>query len=253
MSWRLAAVVALLAGLAVPARAAGPAVVVSVAASLSDVLARVDGAWTAAGEAPLRMNAGGSNALARQIVEGAAVDVFISADDRQMDVVERAGRLVPGTRVPLLRNHLVVVAGAGAAVKPDSAAALASPAVRRVAMGQPESVPAGVYGKAWLESLGLWAAVQPKVVPLPTVRAALAAAREGRVDAAIVYDTDARSEPAVVTTLTVDGASAPAIVYPVAVVRGGHEADARRFVAFLRGPAARRLFDAAGFAAVPGA
>jgi molybdate transport system substrate-binding protein len=221
--------------------------VVSVAASLTDVMAALAKNWEETGQGPVRVNAAGSQTLARQIVEGARVDLFLSADEAQMDAVARAGRLVAGTRVALLDNRLVVVVARDARVRPAGAADLAGTAVRRLAMGQPDSVPAGVYGRRWLERAGVWAAVQPKVVPLPTVRAALAAAREGRVDAAVVYATDARTSPDVQVAFTVPEHDAPAIVYPAAVIAGGREADARRFLRYLQGGFARQAFEAAGF------
>jgi molybdate transport system substrate-binding protein len=115
-------------------------------------------------------------------------------------------------------------------------------------MGQPDSVPAGVYARRWLERAGVWARVQPKVVPLPTVRAALAAAREGRADAAIVYATDARTSPQVQVAFAVPESEAPSVVYPAAVVAGGREADGRRFLRYLQSGFARKVFADAGFA-----
>ncbi len=196
----------------------------------------------------VRLNSGGSNVLARQIVEGARVDVFVSADEGQMDVVERAGRVVPGSRVRLLSNTLaVIVSRDAAALTAPFPGALATKGIGRVAIGQPESVPAGVYTRQWLESVGLWAAVRPKVVPLPTVRAALAAVREGRADAGVVYGTDARTTPDVVVVHRVPEAEAPPIVYPAAAIAGGSEADARRFIDDLFGAEARAVFEGAGF------
>ena len=231
-----------------PVLGAPPApLVVSVASSLTDVMATLAKNWEDTGNGPVRVNAAGSQTLARQIVEGAGVDVFLSADEAQMDAVARAGRIVADSRVTLLTNQLVVVVASDAGVAPASAADLAGAEVRRVAMGQPDSVPAGVYGRQWLERAGVWTRVRPKVVPLPTVRGALAAAREGRADAAIVYATDARTAPDVRVSFVVPEAEAPAVVYPAAIVAGGREADARRFLRYLQGRFARQVFEAAGF------
>jgi molybdate transport system substrate-binding protein len=98
-----------------------------------------------------------------------------------------------------------------------------------------------------LEKIGLWASVQPKVVPMSSVRAALAAVREGRADAAIVYATDARTTSDVRVVYTVPAAEAPSIAYPAALVRGPREAEAGRFLTYLQSPEARRIFEAAGF------
>jgi molybdate transport system substrate-binding protein len=221
--------------------------VVSVASSLTEVMGALAKNWEELGNGRVRINAAGSQTLARQIVEGARVDLFLSADAAQMDTVASAGRLVADSRVPLLTNRLVVVVARDARTRPATAADLAAAAVRRVAMGQPDSVPAGVYGRQWLERAGVWARVAPKVVPLPTVRAAFAAAREGRVDAAIVYATDARTSADVAVAFAVPEGEAPAVIYPAAVVAGGREAEARRFLRYLQGAFARQVFAAAGF------
>jgi molybdate transport system substrate-binding protein len=221
--------------------------VVSVAASLADVMSELARRHEQATGQAVRLNVAGSNFIARQIVEGARVDAFISADDAQMDVAEKAGRLVPGTRVPLLTNQLVVVGRPGGTLRVTGASVLATPAVGRVALGNPESVPAGVYARQWLERQAVWRDVSPKVVPAMTVRAALAAARAGRVDAAIVYATDAATEPLMPVLYRVPTADAPAIAYPVAVVRGANEAAARAFVTYLQSVEAGAVFRAAGF------
>ncbi len=233
-----------------PARAQPPPLIVSVAASLSDVMSELARRHEAATGQAVRLNVGGSNFVARQIVEGARADVFLSADEAQMDVVESAGRLVPGSRVDLLTNQLVVVGRPGGALTSGDPATLASARVGRIALGNPESVPAGIYARRWLETRGVWAAVSPKVVPTLSVRAALSAARAGRVDAAVVYATDARTEPAVPVIFAVPVAEAPPIVYPAAVVDGPNREAAGRFVAYLRSADARAVFEAGGFGVV---
>jgi molybdate transport system substrate-binding protein len=221
--------------------------VVSAAASLADVMTELAALYRDEAQVALRVNTGGSNTLARQIVEGARVDVFLSADGAQMDIVESAGRLVPGSRADLLTNALVVVAPAERSSELRTTRDLTSPEVRRVAMGNPQSVPAGVYGRRWLERVGIWPLVEPKVVPLPTVRAALSAVEEGRVDAGIVYATDARAATSARVVITAPQGEAPAIVYPVAAIRGDREQAAGRLLAWLHGDRAARVFVRAGF------
>ncbi len=228
-------------------RSQAPPLVVSVAASLSDVMSELARRHEQATGQAVRLNVAGSNFIARQIIEGASADAFVSADERQMDAVERAGRLVPGTRADLLTNRLVVVGRPGSPLRAGDPATLASGQVRRVALGNPESVPAGVYARRWLEAAGVWAAVAPKVVPTMSVRAALAAVRAGRVDAAVVYATDAATETSVPVLFRVDPRDAPPIVYPVAVVQGPRQQAAGRFVAYLRSPDAGVVFTNAGF------
>lgn len=220
---------------------------VAAAGSLSGLAPDLTRAFHDASGRDVRFTFGGSNTLARQIVEGARVDVFISADVRQMDLVERAGRIVAGTRVNVVGNQLVIVVptlSRHAWTGPDD---LGSTVVSRLAMGDPDGVPVGVYGRRWLEAARLWSAVASKVIPLPSSPAVLAAVREGRAQAGIVYATDARAERAVRIAHVVDPADAPEILYPAAAIAGGREPDARLFLAFLRSAAAVHLFEAAGF------
>ena len=255
MSLLLVAVLTAVASLSAVAEGQRPRPVhsdlrVASAASLSVVAPQLTQQFHDATGIDVRLNFAGSNTLARQIVEGARVDVFISADANQMDLVEQAGRLVPGTRIDVLSNQLVIIVPlAGRPVTwPDH---LASADVRRIAMGDPAAVPAGVYGRRWLETVRLWRNVETKVVPLPSSQAALAAVREGRAQAGIVYATDARNQQGVHVGHVVLEADAPPILYPAAAIRGGREAEARRFVDFLRSAAAWRVFEAAGFRQVP--
>ncbi len=230
-----------------PVAAQPPGLVVSVAASLQPALAEIAGRYRAATGVSVSLNTGGSNTLARQIVAGARAAVFISADETQMDVVEKAGRIVAGTRTRLVTNELAVVAPIDRAA-PASLAELFQGRVARLAMGETASVPAGVYGRRWLEHEGAWARLQPKVIPFPTVRAVLAAVEAGRVDAGIVYATDAR-EAAVrlVGRVPAKEHAYLNIVQPAAVIAGPDEAEGRRFLQFLQGPAAQAVFARRGF------
>jgi molybdate transport system substrate-binding protein len=236
----------LVAAASMPVAAQPAGLVVSVATSVYDALDEIAGLYRAATGVSVALNAGGSNTLARQIVEGAKAGLFLSADDAQMDVVEKAGRVVAGTRTRLLTNELAVVA-------PQSETAMTlgrviEGRVARLAMGEPGAVPAGVYGRRWLEHEGAWPRVQSKVVPFPTVRAVLSAVENGRVDAGIVYRTDARTS-AVRVIAHVSRKDHPYldITYPAAVIVGPSEAAAKRFLEFLKGPAARAVFDRRGF------
>ena len=249
---RLAIGATLLVALSTPVAAQPPGLVVSVAASLRDALDEIAGMYRAATGVAVALNPGGSNTLARQIVEGAKVGLFLSADEIQMDVVEKADRIVPGTRVRLLTNDLAVIVPAGSR-RTLAAAELAGPSVRRVAMGETSSVPAGVYGRMWLEGQGLWSAVAPKVVPFPTVRGVVAAVEAGRVDAGIVYLTDTIGRPALGVPIIVPSTANPAlaITYSAAVVRGPEQEAAARFLQFVRSPPAREVFERRRFGLAP--
>ena len=231
-----------LAAISTPATAQPPGLVVSVAASMNDALAEIAGLYRAATGVAVALNTGGSNTLARQIVEGARVGVFISADDIQMNVVEKAGRLAPGTRTPLLTNELAIIVPDDPRRSVTIEHVLAG-RVDRLAMGEPNAVPAGVYGRRYFERQGTWARVQQTVVPFPTVRAVLAAVEAGRVDAGVVYRTDAMTARVRVIARVTD----LGIVQPAAVIAGAEEAAGRRFLAFLKGPQARAVFAKHGF------
>lgn len=222
------------------------------AASLADALTEIAPQFNQASGHQLRLNFGGSGLLARQIREGAPVDVFLSADQVRVDQLEQAGLVLAGTRRVLLSNQLVLVGperGDGALTGFDR---LADSAVRRVAIGEPATVPVGAYALAYLEKLGLWSVVAPKVVPCENVRAVLAAVASGNVDAGIVYRTDASLEPRVRVVALVPVEDGPAIVYPAVVLAtAAHAEAARALLDFLAGDAAQTVFFRHGFLPAP--
>jgi len=235
-----------LAALSTPVAAQPPGLVVSVAASVNDALDEIARLYRAATGVTVAVNAGGSNTLARQIIEGAKAGLFLSADDIQMDNVEKAGRIVPGTRTRLLTNELAIIAA------PETSdmtlARVLEGRIARLAMGEPGAVPAGVYGRKFLEHEGAWSRLESKVVPFPTVRAVLSAVEAGRVDAGIVYRTDAmQSRVKVIASVPAKTHPYLDITYPAAVIRGSSEVEANRFLEFLKGPQARAVFDRRGF------
>ncbi len=179
-------------------RADAAPIVVSAAASLTDALQEIAAGWKKASGDTVTLNFGASNVLARQIVAGAPVDLFISADEAQLGLVEHAELLVPGSRVDLLGNELVIAVPADRPTPVTSPRGLALPAVRRIAVGDPAAVPAGVYARRFLEAQGLWASLQDKIVPTGTVRLALAA-----VDGGGDRDSHARASRAASTAATI--------------------------------------------------
>jgi molybdate transport system substrate-binding protein len=224
------------------------ALTVSAAVSLSDVLEQIVAAYGRSGGGGVRLNLGPSNVLARQLVSGAPVDVFISADEEQMDVADRAGAIAAGTRVDLLGNQLAIVAAADQVSRLSNPRMLADPAVRKLAIADPAAVPAGVYARRYLERMGLWSAVSRKVVPTASARAALASVDNGAADAGIVYVTDAAAAKAARLAFVVPAADGPRIVYPVAIVAASRRKhEAARFVAFLRSAEAAAIFRRRGF------
>jgi molybdate transport system substrate-binding protein len=228
---------------------AEPTVVVSAASSLAGVLEDVARRYESRHGEGVALNAGASNTLARQIRAGARVDVFVSADEAQMDAV--AELLVPGSRARLLSNQLAIAVPSDRGHHIRSARDLLAAGVRRVAIGDPGAVPVGVYAKVYLQRLGLWTSLLPKTVPVGSARLALSAVEQGAVDAAIVYRTDLAGSRRTRLAYLVPLADGPAITYPAAAVRGGpNPAGAARFLRFLRDPEATAVFARAGFGPV---
>lgn len=223
-------------------------VLVFAAASLTDALGEIGRSWKGPEGARVVFNFGGSSLLARQIREGAPADLFLSADEIQMDRLENAGLIVPGTRKSVLSNTLVVVAPADGRTKISFEGDLAGASVRRIALAEPSSVPVGVYSKRLFESAGIWAAIAPKVIPTENVRAALAAVESGNVDAGVVYRTDALISRRVKIAFEVPASRGPAISYPFALVKNApNERAARAFLEHLASREARAVFAKHGF------
>lgn len=226
-------------------------ILVSAAISLTDALGEVASAFERATGIGVDVNVGASSSLARQIIEGAPVDLFLSADEAQMDRVERAGRLVPGSRIDVLSNQLVVVTPADRAGDVTSVHDLQRETVRRVAIADPAAVPAGVYAREYLERVGLWVALQPKLIPTPHVRGVLAVVETGDVDAGFVYRTDAATAGRARIAFDVPADQTSPIRYPMAIGRATRDLDAaRRFAAFLLGSAAADIFRRLGFVVI---
>lgn len=221
-------------------------VLVFAAASLRNALD--DAARGYPGPAPA-ISYAGSSSLAKQIERGAPASIFISADRDWMSYLERRGLLEPGTRRDLLGNRLVLIAPLGSTLKLEIAPGM--PLARalgggRLALGDPYHVPAGMYARAALESLGVWDSVKAHVAATENVRIALALVARGEAPLGIVYETDAREEPGVRVLGRFDASLHPPIVYPIALVKGAVP-DARAFEAYLRGARARAVFSKHGF------
>ena len=194
---------------------------------------------------------GASNALAKQIEAGAPADVFLSADVDWLDYLDQRNLIRGSTRVSLLRNRLVLIAPA------DSRAALriapgfelpAALGTGRLAMANPDSVPAGKYGRDALRALGVWPGIESRVARSENVRAALVLVARGEAPFGIVYATDAAAEPKVRIVDTFPEDTHAPIVYPVAIVATSRSPYAQRFVESLASPAARTVWLRHGFA-----
>ena len=228
---------------AVPARA--EEVLVFAAASLTDVLKELGGSFATRTGDRVTFSFGASSDLARQIKAGAPADAFFSADVAQMDQVEQAGLVEAGERRNVLSNTLVVVVPTAAKTAITEPADLAK--LGTLALANPESVPAGVYARTWLQSLGLWDRVKEKVVPTLDVRAALAAVQSEHADAAIVYATDAALSRDTRVAYRVPRESGPKIVYVLAPVKASTKTGTRAFTRFLSSSEAAPVYERFGF------
>ena len=225
---------------------------VSAAASLADALKEIDRAFEQATGTGVRLNLGASSLLARQIEAGAPADVFFSADEARMDGLEKKGLIDPTTREAQLSNTLVVVVPADSTLALTSMKDLTAAAVRRIATGDPRAVPAGVYAKEHLQKIGVWKAVESRIVAMENVRAALAAVGSGNAEAGIVYKTDAAISKQVKIACEVPAGEGPRIVYPMAMVKAaGNVSGARAYLEFLDSAAAKKTFGKFGFVVLP--
>ncbi len=231
------------------ARAEEP-VIVFAAASLKNALDEAAGGFRAAGGAELKVSYGGSYALARQIVAGAPADIFAAADEESMNEAAKAGAIKPETRFDLLGNRLVVIAPKQSSI---DALAFTSQAFSeaigsgRLATGEVNSVPVGLYAKAALQSLGLWSVVEPHLAMTDNVRAALAFVARGEAPLGIVYATDADADASVKIVATFPEDSHAPILYPFALTASSHNGAADKFLTYLKSPAGRAIFERQGF------
>jgi len=234
-----------------PSGAESAPVVVFAAASLKNALDEIAAGWTAKSGVAVKTSYAASSALAKQIEEGAPADLFIAADLDWMDYVEKKNLVKVGTRDNLLGNSIVLVASkdwAKGAVKIEPNFPLASLlGDGRLAMANIAAVPAGKYGKAALDKLGVWNSVANKLAEAENVRAALALVARGEAPLGIVYRTDAAAEPGVTIVGTFPEDSHPPIVYPLALLMNSETAYAVEFLHYLAGPEARAVFEKNGF------
>jgi molybdate transport system substrate-binding protein len=220
------------------------------AVSLTEALEEIAGGYEKTTGDEVVFHFGASSMLARQIEQGAPADLFLSADEARMDALAKQDLVVGSTRASVLSNTLVVVVPKQGGMNLASPAQLAN--VRSIALAEPSSVPAGVYARAWLQKIGLWERLRPRVIPTDNVRAALAAVESGNVDAAIVYKTDARISKRTRVAFEVPRAQGPAISYPFAMLRDAENRKAAmRLLAYLKSKAAMSIFAKHGFITTP--
>ena len=252
----LAAIASLLIGAAPAITRAAPSVTVFAAASLKNALDDVVQAYRTSTGAEVKVSYAASSAIARQIEAGAPADVFISADADWMDDLAKKGLIVAASRRDLLTNHLALVAPAASSlrlsIRKGMPLAAALGADGRLALAGPD-VPAGRYGQAALESLGVWPSVRDRLARGENVRATLAFVARGETPLGVVYDTDARVEPKVRIVGLFPDTSHPRIVYPAALVARASGRGGASFLAFATSAKASAIFRHYGFVVLAGA
>jgi len=229
--------------------AAADTVTVFAAASLKDALDENVKAYQAKAKDRVVVSYAASSALARQIEAGAPADIFMSADLDWMDYLEQRRLIKSDTRRNLLRNRLALIAPADSKVSVSIAQGFPLAKLLgngRLAMANPEAVPAGKYGRASLEALGVWNDVQGKLASVENVRAALVLVSRGEAPLGIVYKTDATAEPKVRVVGLFPENTHPPIIYPVAITATGSP-PAETFLNWLNRAEARTIFQKHGF------
>lgn len=228
--------------------------VVFAAASLKNALDAIAIKWKAASGNSVTFSYAASGPLAKQIENGAPCDIFAAADLKWMDYAADKKLIKPETRKNLLGNTLVLIAQKDSDLQLKIAKGFELARIigdGRIAMGDPNFVPAGTYAKAALTSLGVWTGIAPKVAGAENVRAALAYVARGEAKLGIVYRTDAAAEPKVKVVDTFPAGTHPPIVYPFAVTASSSNRAASEFLAYLATPAAAQVFEAEGFTVLP--
>ncbi|MDQ0134602.1 molybdate transport system substrate-binding protein [Neorhizobium galegae] len=254
-SWIRLAVTSVAAAFVSLASFAAPAgaqekVTVFAAASMKNALDNANKGWAAQGGREVIVSYAASSALAKQIESGAPADIFISADLDWMMYVSDRKLVKEDTRFNWLGNSIVLVAAKDAAKPVDIAPGLDLAGLLkggRLAMGEPSAVPAGKYGKASLEKLGLWSSVEKSVATAESVRAALAFVSRGEAPYGIVYQTDAAADPGVAIVGTFPADTHPPIIYPIAILSESKSTDAAAYLDYLKSAKAAPFFEKEGF------
>jgi len=231
-------------------KAQGDDFVIFAAASLKNALDAAQTQWQKDTGKTAKISYAASSALAKQIEQGAPAQMFISADLDWMDYLAGKNLIKADTRSNFLGNRIVLVAPKDKAQPVEIKAGFDLAKVLgdgRLSMANVDSVPAGKYGKAALEKLGVWGAVSGKIAQAENVRAALLLVSRGEAPAGIVYQTDAASDPNVAIIGTFPADTHPPIIYPIALTANASHPDAVAFLAFLKSAKAKPFFDAQGF------
>jgi molybdate transport system substrate-binding protein len=221
---------------------------VSAAASMKDALEEIKPIYEQSKpNINIKFNFGASGALQQQIEQGAPADIFISAARKQIDALEQKGLLVPGTRTNLASNRLVLIVGNNTTAI-NNFFDLTDTKIKKIAVGEPRSVPAGQYADQVLKKLGIFEGLKPKLVLANNVRQVLASVESGNADAGLVYATDAKISHKVKVVVTADEKYHSPIIYPMAIIKSSKNIpQSRQFVTFLSGSQAQIVLKKYGF------
>lgn len=223
-------------------------ITVSAAASLSNAFKDIAAQYEKQHpQDKIRLNTAGSGALLQQAAKGAPVDVLAFADQETMNKAQQQGLIVDGSRKTFARNSLVIAAPKNSTLRIGKLSDLNAPAIKRIAISNPASVPVGRYSKAVLEQAGLWDRLQPKIINTQHVRQSLDYVARGEVDAGFVYNTDAALMQDKVKVLQTVATREP-VSYPIALVKNsGNPEQAKRFADYVLSPAGQAVLQRYGF------
>lgn len=224
---------------------------IQAAVSLKDVLTDVGHLYEQQSGDQLLFNFSASSLLKRQIEEGAPADVFISADTAKMDDLQAHSLLINESRLNLVSNSLVIVIPSDSSLSIRQPQDLLTHKIKHIAIAEPQSVPAGIYARAFLQKINLWPALQNKLVPTENARVTLVAVESGNAAAGIVYKTDALTSKKVTVIYQVPPNDVPPIFYPMALLRNSrHPQTARKFMDYLTSGLVLKIFEKYGFVSI---
>ncbi|MFD2209468.1 molybdate ABC transporter substrate-binding protein [Virgibacillus halophilus] len=221
---------------------------VSAAVSLTDALEKMKKQYEKDHAVDLKFNLAGSGTLAQQIQQGAPADIFISANEDWMDTLEKDQDIISDTRKDITGNRIVMITGKDSDYDISSIADIDPKKIDQVAIGNPESVPAGKYTKQTLENSHLWDTLSPKVVQAKDVRQVLSYVETGNTDIGFVYESDAKISDKIKILATADQDLHDPIIYPGAVTsESKHKKEAKEFMTYLQSDEAQKILEAYGF------
>ncbi len=221
---------------------------ISAAISLTDALEDIKTIYEKDNDVKLSYIFGGSGKLAQQIQQGAPVDVFLSANQDWMDLLEKEDLLINETRANITGNKIVLIAGKDSSINYKTFEELNASELQQVAVGNPESVPAGQYTEQLLKTLNKWAELEPKIVFAQDVRQVLTYVETGNVDVGFVYESDALTSKKIKILATANSNLHDPVIYPTAVLKDSkHEKEAASFVKFMASKEAQNILEKHGF------